>query len=326
MRGRLRTISIFVAIAAVIACGEQSTDPASLSDEDRMRIALNEIVTTMEKNWVDRHGFDWATLRKEVLAEGEHARSTDEAEPAIRLALSKLGDGTSNYVRFGRFIRVPLRECVSPDVQSVSRSDDIGYVKIGSFNFAVGAQSREFAQAIQDSIRVQDNDHIKGWIVDLRHNSGGNMWPMIAGAGPLIGEGTSGYFVYPDFDPRSWEYRNGTAYIGSSALQTVDAPYRMRQARPRVAVLIDDNTSNSAEAVVIAFKGRSDTRFFGTQTCGMTTSNATFNVFQGGQLNLAVARFADRDSQPYRGPIQPDEVITDPGAVAPRAMEWIRSQ
>ena len=287
---------------------------------------LNDMVTVMEKNWVDRQGFDWAGLRKEVLAEGKGARSTEDAEPAIKLALAKLGDGASNYVRYGRFIRVPLRECTSAEPLPVSRRDDIGYIKINMFGQAIGVQSKQFAQAIQDSIRAQDSDAIKGWIVDLRHNAGGNMWPMIAGAGPLIGEGPSGYFLYPDIDARPWEYRSGTAYMGTSPLESVDSPYRLRNASPRVAVLIDDNTANSAEAVAIAFKGRPDTRFFGTQTCGQTTSNNTFNVFQGGQLNLAVARLADRNSQPFRGPVQPDEVIADPGVVADRAVEWIRAQ
>ena len=59
-----------------------------------MRIMLNDMITVMEKNWVDRQGFDWAGLRKEVLAEGKGARSTEDAEAAIRLALTKLGDGT----------------------------------------------------------------------------------------------------------------------------------------------------------------------------------------------------------------------------------------
>ena len=36
---------------------------------------------------------------------------------------------------------------------------------------------------------------MKGWIVDLRGNFGGNMWPMLLSVEPLIGNGTLGYFV-----------------------------------------------------------------------------------------------------------------------------------
>jgi len=37
-----------------------------------------------------------------------------------------------------------------------------------------------------------------GWIIDLRGNSGGNMYPMLAGLSSLLGEGVLGYDVYPD--------------------------------------------------------------------------------------------------------------------------------
>jgi C-terminal processing protease CtpA/Prc len=31
-----------------------------------------------------------------------------------------------------------------------------------------------------------------GWIVDLRGNGGGNIWAMLAGVGPILGEGELG--------------------------------------------------------------------------------------------------------------------------------------
>jgi len=37
-----------------------------------------------------------------------------------------------------------------------------------------------------------DRDDLIGWIVDLRGNGGGNMWPMLAGVGPVLGEGVVG--------------------------------------------------------------------------------------------------------------------------------------
>ena len=33
---------------------------------------------------------------------------------------------------------------------------------------------------------------------DLRGNIGGNMWPMIAGVGPILGDGIIGWIVYYD--------------------------------------------------------------------------------------------------------------------------------
>jgi C-terminal processing protease CtpA/Prc len=34
-----------------------------------------------------------------------------------------------------------------------------------------------------------DQGNLAGWIVDLRNNGGGNMWPMLTGIGSILGEG-----------------------------------------------------------------------------------------------------------------------------------------
>ena len=52
-------------------------------------------------------------------------------------------------------------------------------------------------QQIQDQIKIMDHPYNIGWIVDLRGNGGGNMWPMLAGIGPILGEGIAGYFIDP---------------------------------------------------------------------------------------------------------------------------------
>jgi hypothetical protein len=55
-----------------------------------------------------------------------------------------------------------------------------------------------FAVQTQELICSLDQVHPGGWIVDLRGNSGGDMWPMVAGLGPIIGDGVLGAFVAPD--------------------------------------------------------------------------------------------------------------------------------
>ena len=55
-----------------------------------------------------------------------------------------------------------------------------------------GTAATDYAKTLQDSIRARDRVGLIGWIVDLRGNSGGNMWPMLAGVGPVLGEGVAG--------------------------------------------------------------------------------------------------------------------------------------
>ena len=108
----------------------------------------------------------------------------------------------------------------------------------------------------------------KGWIVDLRGNTGGNMWPMLTGIGPILGDGRVGSFVAADGNV-TWFYQDGkTGTRNPAGLETVsltleDAPVLMTPSSP-VAVLVDSSTASSAEAITIAFHGRPDTRFFGS--------------------------------------------------------------
>jgi C-terminal processing protease CtpA/Prc len=66
------------------------------------------------------------------------------------------------------------------------------------------AASISFAGDIQEQIRNQDHQGIAGWIVDLRGNTGGNMWPMLAGVGPILGEGLAGHFIEPNGVEEPW--------------------------------------------------------------------------------------------------------------------------
>jgi carboxyl-terminal processing protease len=81
------------------------------------------------------------------------------------------------------------------------------------------------------------------------------MWPMVAGVGPVLGEGVIGYFIDPTGVENAWEYRDGASWDNGVAQQRVDAPYRLRRDRPRVAVLTDGGVASSGEATVIAFRG-----------------------------------------------------------------------
>ena len=43
-----------------------------------------------------------------------------------------------------------------------------------------------------------------GWIIDLRGNGGGNMYPMLAGLKPFLGDTVLGAFVGPDKTRANW--------------------------------------------------------------------------------------------------------------------------
>ena len=88
---------------------------------------------------------------------------------------------------------------------------------------------------------------------------------------------------------------------------------------PRSTVL-----SVEDEAIVVAFRGRPDTRSFGKPTAGLTTGVEGFRLADGAMLFLATSRFADRDGAVYDGPLPPDDLVLDRPEDA--ALEWLLEQ
>jgi len=150
------------------------------------------------------------------------------------------------------------------------------------------------------------------------------MWPMIAGVGPILGEGIAGYFIDPDDNQSSWSYSNGSSVINNFPLTTVSNPYQVMSPNPKVAVLVDSKVASSGEAVFISFIGRNKTRSFGESSCGLSTSNQTFNLSNGAQLFLTTAYMADRNFTKYGDSIIPDESINN-DVLVERAIEWLQN-
>ena len=198
-------LSILLLVCCLVAC-QKGQDPAATSTTAQTYV--DKIVDQMEMYSVNRKTIDWTSFRQQVNARLQGSQTIADTYPAIRLALTLLGDNHSSYITPGGSYILGDRTVVCSDgtPAPVPANSQIGYVKVGGFNGS-GVDGVNFAQAIQTAIKQADTDNIRGWIVDLRGNTGGNMWPMLAGVGPILGEGTAGYFIYPDGNTTAWSYR-----------------------------------------------------------------------------------------------------------------------
>jgi C-terminal processing protease CtpA/Prc len=195
-------------------------------------------------------------------------------------------------------------------------------VKVDPFVGWAGAQ--EYAESIQAQIRAADRADLAGWIVDLRGNTGGNMWPMIAGLGPLLGEGAAGYFTSISGRETAWGYAAGSSWIlDGRPVVTVETPYELEREDPKVAVLTDNYVMSSGETVLVSFLGRPNTRQFGETTCGLSTSRGAFTLFDGARLYISTFHLADRDRVRYGQSIVPDNPAVDMAEAVQLAIDWL---
>lgn len=307
-----------------------------------IRVKDSVVIIVFPNSSASRAGI---AVRDKVLAiDGTPFTTTSDFSKIINVAKKKSAKGVELRLQRGntepRNIQLEFAEfTLNLPVQGRLVSEDIGLIELPQFSASMIDQKKakadadQFAERVQTLIRDLDQKNVGGWILDLRLNSGGNMWPMLAGVGPILGEGEVGSFVSGAGSVK-WSYQDGKALINKNAVSQVAAPYRIKHENPPVAILTDDLTASSAEAIVIAFKGRAKTHFFGMPTRGVPTANQPFKLTDGAILNLTTALEADRTGKNYDSKIPPDTEIktnwslygTDEDPVIQAAIKWLKNQ
>jgi carboxyl-terminal processing protease len=187
---------------------------------------------------------------------------------------------------------------------------DIGYLELPALR--PGPEAATYDDAVHALLDQLDAGTLRGCIVDLRRNTGGSVWPMLAGIGPLAGEGRLGAFTSAT-GAADWSYdaAAGMATSEGYELARVAVPHPLRADLP-VAVLTGPLTTGAGEAIAVAFAGRPHSRRFGEGTRGLPTSNTQIPLADGALLLLTVTVHADRTGTRYEEVIPPDEqVATD---------------
>lgn len=187
--------------------------------------------------------------------------------------------------------------------------EGIAYINVPWVTTADKTICTAFADSLQHVIAQYDQQGISKWIIDLRNNTGGNCWPMLAGLGPLLGNGVHGYFVSTN-EKIPFSYQDGSVMQGRHTRCIVTDPYVLSSPVKSIVVLTGPNTASAGEIVALAFKGRENVYLYGQPTAGLTTANATYKLSDGSLLVLTVCKEADRNGKIYEGKIQPDQLIS----------------
>lgn len=318
---------IWLVLSTLISCKK---DDSPTVTSPQAQAYVEEVVAVMQQYSVNRRQIDWDDFKQKITAQANGAQTIADTYPAITLALTMLEDNHSSYVAAtGGKVLIGSRQVTCSDVTptKVPENDHIGYIHLpptGGYDangVKYGLIGLEYAQHIQALIKQQDQEELKGWIIDLRGNIGGDMWAMLAGVGPLLGEGIVGYFMDPDGNYYPWSYTNGEV-SESSPIYTVANPYTLQNPTSKMALLTDGAVASAAEGVIIAFKDKGNTRSFGTATCGLSTANVPFNLSDGARLSLTIGVMADRNKKAYGGPVPSDERFSSFTAVQ-KAIEWL---
>lgn len=232
---------------------------------------IDEALDYMQNKSVMRDKVNWSRIRQGTIARAEGVQNTADTYPAIEWALQQLGDHHS-------FLLTPdeakaIHQKFNPDSsfpkpQARQLRHNIGYINLPPFEGSDSKAIKQYTTFAIRSIQQVDAKPICGWVVDLRNATGGNMWPLLAAVGPVLGNGKAGEFVYPDGRRDDWHYSDGKAMDDGHIL--AEGPvYHLKQTMSPVAVLTSRFTASSGEAIAVAFRGRPNTRSFGEPTLGL---------------------------------------------------------
>lgn len=306
----------------------QTASPPVLSDIARTYV--ESVIALAQTNSINRSQIDWPIVRREVLSRAAGAKVESDTHPAVQWLVSALGDRHSAFLDPAALKALPARSAAASGKPEGRIVDDrFGYVLVPTFGSPDQESINRFATDLQGVIGSVEASKPCGWVVDLRSNGGGNMWPMLAGIGPILRTGRLGSFQDPDGRGASWSYENGEAKSdGRTLAKTLSVPVTLHVEAPPVAVLVGPTTASSGEAIAIAFRGRSSARLFGAMTRGLTTSNRVFPLSDGALLNLTTAAFADRMGTPYREGVTPDDVWDGPADIGKGSLplSWLAAQ
>ena len=272
-------------------------------------------LSTIDKNGIFAGNDEWKSTYNECLKMIENAKSYDDTYDAIRKALS-VGGGKHSML-MTKSESQDTTESYDEVLPTVSLNGDIAIIKLPDF-LGTAEAGQKYAKVAEDFIH-ENRDKIKGVVLDLRGNTGGDMGPMATAVSSLLPDGELVYYHYRSYDVPV-TLKNG---VVSNAGTGGKSLYPEEKLNVPVAILTDDMTASSGEALTLCFRGLENTRTFGAPTAGYTSVNMLYNMYDGAQMYLTVAFDKARTGEIFKEtPIEPD-VATDSPLEA--ALEWLRS-
>lgn len=317
MQTKIITLFIFLLFPSVIFAQK------SMTGADSARVVVDSMMNYARKKSIYRDQVNWQVLTDSVHKISDKASSVKGVMPAVPLIYKLLGD-FHGFVTYGnKYYKWRRKEAVLdsakyksiinkskqvPRIETRIFDQHYGYLLLPANNPTHKGDNEKLAQELRDSLAKLNPAKLKGLIIDLRTNSGGNMYPMILGVSSLLGDGKFGSFIDPvSKQEEEWGIRGKSIYAGKETELTLPMSLALNT-KLKVVVLIGINTASSGEATAITFKGRKNTRFIGEDTDGYTTANDSFRIFDL-DVFMATAVEADRNGNVYFDKVSADQEI-----------------
>lgn len=189
----------------------------------------------------------------------------------------------------------------------------IGYIRIvGNRDFAF-KKVDSLANDIVSHVNTINSAQIKAWIIDLRLNTGGNMYPILLGLKEFIGNNIifGGFRDARDKPTGNWEIKAGKLLIDGNVLDRKTALFHPIQTDVPLVILTSCYTASAGEMIALSFIGRNNTFIVGEPTANYTTAVQGFEINDHAGINLSTDYVVDRNLKVYKSNILPDVEVLE---------------
>lgn len=204
-----------------------------------------------------------------------------------------------------------LKDKLKTEKAVVSRVIDttIAYLRIPGNNDFTFKKVDSIANDLTAHINKVSSAKIKAWIIDLRINTGGNMYPILLGLKEFIGSHNivfGGFRNSKGVSTGQWEIKNGKMLIdGIELLRPAKLKSPIKEDIP-IVILTSCYTASAGEMTAISLIGRKNTHIVGEPTADYTTAVQGFAINKDAGLNLSTDLVIDRNLKIYTRHILPD--------------------
>ena len=332
----MRNLVLALTVSALVggtSPAQTPSPPAALNtaQSSEPRAYLDRAIALFRQFHINSKKMDWPVLWAKAHAASKDARTPADTYPAIRLIIKELGEKHT-------FLMTPDQAQAQDTGKSVNGTqppalllpdgerlaEDIGIIRLYGFGGSQD-QAKLYSAFGRAKIAQFEARGICRFVVDLRPNIGGNMYPMIDAVSGLLDEGVLGTFENAAGQFTPWILKNGTATVGATA-QSLAAPTAPATNPYPVAILLGPLTASAGEYTAMSFKGRTNTRFFGTASAGFVTGNQPMPLSDGAVIIMTSAYGLDRTGKKYVDVVKPDEVTGAGGPALDAAVKWLSTQ
>ncbi len=325
----MKTIYKIILISFLFTTIKMQSQNKFHTTNDSITFFYNDLFEKLETKYLKREEVNWNSIKPFIIKNATKSESFEKSLNTIPKLLDTIGCNHCELFTDKGSYKSTLNKALYADDFSkefISKLQDnsgynfevklieknIGYINMPGMlliNISQDSLNLKTQKMYDKVIHLKEKENIKGWIIDLRFNIGGNAYVMLTALYDLLGDN----IVYNSMDVHgnnisSNRLENGTFYSNNSVKTRIKVLSKPNLKIP-VALITGKMTGSAGEDIAIAFKNRKNAIFIGESTYGFLTGNDMFELPFNKRIALTISYIVDQKNK-YREYITPDIEIS----------------